>query len=177
MAIFALVLALAITKLVLPSFNAFTEKHLDLTASTDYRIWAGIFATVTVVGLFAGSYPAVFQSGLKPLLLLKNKVQQGNGHLSLRRGLVVFQFSLSIIMIIATLIVFLQMKYVNTANMGFNKEQLVVIDINSGAVRRGAETIKNEYAKIPGVKSVSATSRVPGNESDNRQRQNSRTAV
>ncbi len=162
MAILALILALAITKLALPYFNAFAEKQLELTLSTDYRIWAGIFATITLVGLFAGSYPAVFQSGLKPLLLLRNKVQQGKGHLSLRRGLVVFQFSLSIIMIIATLIVFLQMKYVNTANMGFNKEQLVVIDINSGAVRRGAETIKNEYTKIPAVKSVSATSRVPG---------------
>jgi len=162
MAIISLVLALLITKLVLPSFNAFTEKQLDLTTSTDYRIWTGIFATIIVVGLFAGSYPAIFQSGLKPLLLLKNKVQQGKGHLSLRRGLVVFQFSLSIIMIIATIVVFLQMKYVNTANMGFNKEQLVVVDINSGAIRRGAPTIKTEFAKIAGVKSVSATSRVPG---------------
>ena len=162
MALLALLLALTLTKLILPYFNAFTEKQLALTLSTDYRIWAGILATVTLVGLFAGSYPAVFQSGLKPLLLLKNKVQPGKGHLSIRRGLVVFQFSLSIIMIIATLVVFLQMKYVNSANMGFNKEQLVVVDINSGPVRRGAETIKTEYAKIPGVKSVSATSRVPG---------------
>ena len=162
MAIISLILALVITKLSLPSFNAFTEKQLDLTTSTDYRIWTGIFATVIVVGLFAGSYPAIFQSGLKPLLLLKNKVQQGKGHLSLRRGLVVFQFSLSIIMIIATMVVFLQMKYVNTANMGFNKEQMVVVDINSGPIRRGAATIKTEFAKIAGVKSVSATSRVPG---------------
>ena len=162
MAILALILALAITKLVLPYFNAFAEKQLELTLSTDYRIWMGIIATITLVGLFAGSYPAVFQSGLKPLLLLKNKVQQGKGHLSLRRGLVVFQFSLSIIMIIATLIVFLQMKYVNTTDMGFNKEQLLVVDINSGAVRRGAETIKTEYAKVASVRSVSVTSRVPG---------------
>src|SRR4030095_246262 len=162
MAIIALILALVITKLALPYFNAFTEKQLSLTTSTDYRIWTGIFVTIIVVGLFAGSSPAIFQSGLKPLLLLKNKVQQGKGHLSLRRGLVVFQFSLSIIMIIATMVVFLQMKYVNTANMGFNKEQMVVVDINSGAVRRGAGTIKTEFAKIAGVKSVSATSRVPG---------------
>jgi len=89
-------------------------------------------------------------------------MQQGKGHLSLRRGLVVFQFSLSIIMIIATMVVFLQMKYVNTANMGFNKEQMVVVDINSGPVRRGAATIKTEFTKIAGIKSVSATSRVPG---------------
>jgi putative ABC transport system permease protein len=80
----------------------------------------------------------------------------------LRKGLVVFQFALSIIMIVATLVVFLQMKYVNTADMGFNKEQLLVVDINSGAVRSGAETIKNEYSKIAAVKSVSVTSRVPG---------------
>src|SRR6185503_2067013 len=103
MALFALILALAITKFVLPYFNAFTEKHLELTVSTDYRIWAGILATVTLVGLLAGSYPAIFQSALKPLLLLKNQVRQGRSHLSLRKGLVVFQFSLSIIMIIATL--------------------------------------------------------------------------
>jgi len=162
MAIIALILALSATWLLLPSFNAFAEKQLSLNSATDYRVWLGIFITVLIVGLFAGAYPALFQSRLKPFLLLKNKIQQSKGQLSLRKGLVVFQFALSIIMIVATVVVFLQMKYVNTANMGFNKEQLVVIDINSGAIRRGAETIKNEYAKIPGVKSVSATSRVPG---------------
>jgi putative ABC transport system permease protein len=122
----------------------------------------GILITVVVVGLFAGTYPALFQAGLKPYLLLKSKVKQGKGHLSLRKGLVVFQFTLSIIMIIATIVVFLQMKYVNTTDMGFNKEQLLVIDINSGAVRRNAETMKTEYANVAGVKSVTVTSRVPG---------------
>lgn len=162
MTFIALVLAVGATWLLLPSFNAFAEKQLSLDGSTDYRIWLGVLVTIVVVGLFAGAYPALFQSRLKPLLLLKNKVQQSKGQLSLRKGLVVFQFALSIIMIVATLVVFLQMKYVNTADMGFNKEQLLVVDINSGAVRRSAETIKNEYAKIAGVKSVSVTSRVPG---------------
>jgi putative ABC transport system permease protein len=162
MAIIALVLSLGATKLLLPAFNRFTQKQLDLGSATDPRIWFGIIATVLVVGLFAGAYPALFQSRLKPLLLLKNKIQQSKSQLSLRKGLVVFQFFLSIIMIVCTIVVFMQMKYVDTADMGFNKEQLLVIDINSGAVRRGAETIKTEYAKIPAVKSVSVTSRVPG---------------
>ena len=162
MAIIALLLSLGVTKLLLPAFNAFTEKQLELGVTTDPRIWIGIIATVLIVGLFAGVYPALFQSRLKPLLLLKNKIQQSKSHLSLRKGLVVFQFFLSIIMIVSTIVVFLQMKYVDTADMGFNKEQLLVVDINSGAVRRGAETIKTEYAKIPNVKSVSVTSRVPG---------------
>ena len=162
MAIIALVLSLGATKLLLPAFNSFTQKQLDLGLTTDPRIWFGIVATVLIVGLFAGAYPALFQSRLKPLLLLKNKIQQSKGQLSLRRGLVVFQFFLSIIMIVSTIVVFMQMKYVDTADMGFNKEQLLVVDINSGAVRRGAETIKTEYAKISAVKSVSVTSRVPG---------------
>ena len=162
MAIIALVLALATTKLLLPSFNSFVQKQLDLGLQTDTRIWWGLAITVIVVGLFAGAYPALFQSRLKPLLLLKNKIQQSKGQLSLRKGLVVLQFFLSIIMVVATIVVFLQMKYVDTADMGFNKEQLLVVDINSGAVRRGAQTIKTEYAKIPSVSSVSVTSRVPG---------------
>src|SRR5688572_7947380 len=162
MAIIALVLSLVATKLLLPAFNSFTQKQLQLGLTTDPRIWFGIVATVLIVGLFAGAYPALFQSRLKPLLLLKNKIQQSKGQLSLRKGLVVFQFFLSIIMIVSTIVVFMQMKYVDTADMGFNKEQLLVIDINSGAVRRGAETIKTEYAKVAAVKSVSVTSRVPG---------------
>ena len=162
MAFISLVLAIGISKLLLPSFNTFTQKQLGLGPATDPRIWLGIFGTVLIVGLFAGAYPAFFQSRLKPLLLLKNNIQQSKGQLSVRKGLVVFQFFLSIIMIVSTIVVFMQMKYVDTADMGFNKEQLLVVDINSGRVRRGAETIKTEYSKLPNVRSVSVSSRVPG---------------
>jgi putative ABC transport system permease protein len=71
MAILALILALAITKLVLPYFNAFAEKQLELTFSTDYRIWMGILATVTLVGLFAGSYPCRFSIRFKTAFVTK----------------------------------------------------------------------------------------------------------
>jgi putative ABC transport system permease protein len=108
-ALIALVLALGITKLLLPPFNSFVEKQLDLGLTTDTRIWSGILITVLVVGLFAGAYPALFQSGLKPLLLLKNKIRQSKGQLSVRKVLVVFQFFLSIIMVVATIFVFMQM--------------------------------------------------------------------
>jgi len=158
----ALILSLGIVKLVLPRFNAFTEKQLSFGFNTDYRIWLGVFGIAILVGLLSGIYPAFFQSRLKPYLLLKNKINIGKGNLSVRRVLVVFQFALSIIMIVATVIVYQQMKYVDTADMGFNKEQLLVVDINSGRVRRSAETIKTEFSKIPAVKSVSVTSRVPG---------------
>ena len=160
--VIALIFALGIVKLFLPRFNAFSQKQLDLGLNTDYRIWIGIVVTTVLVGLLSGIYPAFFQSKLKPYLLLKNKINIGKGNLSVRRVLVVFQFSLSIIMIIATIVVYQQLKYVNTTDLGFSKEQLLVVDINSGKVRRSAETIKAEFSKIPAVKSVSVTSRVPG---------------
>jgi putative ABC transport system permease protein len=151
-----------LVNILLPAFNSFTEKDLTVNIHTDYRIWTGIFMIVAIVTLLAGLYPALFQSGLKPLSLLKSKIQLGRNNISLRRSLVVFQFVVSIVLIAATIIIYKQMQYVNNKDMGFDKDKLVVIDINSGKVRRGAATIKDEFAKLAQVKSVSVTSRVPG---------------
>jgi len=158
----ALTIALIAVKLILPYFNSFTGKQLALDTEADYRIWTGILLILVLSGILAGIYPALFQSRFKPLVLLKNKINPGKGTLSLRKSLVIFQFSLSIIMIIATTIVYMQVKYLDTKDMGFNKEQLLVIDINSGKVRRDAETIKNEFKKLPQVSQVCVTTRVPG---------------
>lgn len=162
MTLIALVLALILVKFTLPLFNNFSGKDLHLGFTMDYRIWIGIVCIAILAGLSSGIYPAFIQSGFKPFVLLKNKVNFGKGNLSIRRSLVVFQFTLSIIMIVATMVVYLQLQYVNKKDMGFDKEQLVVMDINSGAVRNGVETFKTEYAKLPGVISVTATNRVPG---------------
>jgi putative ABC transport system permease protein len=158
----ALVLALGMVKILLPSFNAFTQKQLTLGWETDFRIWIGVVVVVCIVVLLSGLYPALFQSRFKPLSLLKSKISVGKANLSLRRSLVVFQFALSIILIIATIVVYIQMKYITTKDLGFDKEQLLVIDINSGKVRENAETIKTELAKLSSVKDVAVSSRVPG---------------
>lgn len=158
----ALVFALVITKAALPWFNAFTEKQLTLGTGTDYRILVGIGLTAVLVGLLSGLYPSLFQSGQKPLSLLKNRIRLGRGEVSLRRSLVILQFAVSIAMIVATMVVYLQMKYVNTKDVGFSKDRLLVVDINSGKVRRSWETIRNEFAKLSQVTDVSVSSRVPG---------------
>ncbi|HTE23182.1 ABC transporter permease [Flavitalea sp.] len=158
----SILLALALVKLLLPQFNDFTGKKLVLGFQTDYRIWFGIVIIALFVGLFSGLYPAFFQSRLKPIQLFKRKINIGRGNISLRSALVVFQFAIAIVMIVATIVVYTQLKYVNSKDMGFSKDQLVVIDINSGKVRRQAETIKTELGKIPQVKDVSVSSRVPG---------------
>lgn len=160
--VIALSIALLLVQTLLPYYNDFTHKKLTLGFNTDYRIWIGVGIVVIIASLMSGMYPALFQSRIRPILLLKNKINVGKGNLSVRRLLVIFQFSLSIIMIVATGIVYLQMKYVETKDMGFKKDQLVIVDINSGKVRRGAETIKREFAKLSQVKDVSVSSRVPG---------------
>lgn len=158
----SIILSIALVNLLLPAFNSFTEKSLTLNLHTDYRIWTGVFLMIVLVTFLAGLYPALFQSGLKPLALLKSKLQLGKGNISLRRSLVVFQFMISIVLIAATIIIYQQMQFVNTKDMGFDKDKLVVIDINSGDIRRRAATVKAEFAKLPQVKSTTVTSTVPG---------------
>ncbi|GAB3768057.1 ABC transporter permease [Spirosoma horti] len=155
-------LALVLVNVLLPAFNEFTHKELSLGIYSDYRIWLFILLALVATGLLSGSYPAFLLSRFSPLLLLKNLKIQNKGDFSLRKGLVVFQFTISIVMMIATIVLFQQVRFANTKNLGFNKELLLVVDINSGKVRSGAETIKAEFGRIATVKGVSVTSRVPG---------------
>ncbi len=162
----ALVLAVAMAWMLLPEFNAFTGKNLSINVAQHLWLLPFFLALVGIVGLFAGSYPAVFLSrfapanALKGLVGLSKKQQLDAG--TLRSGLVVFQFMLGIIMIVATLVTYRQMEFVRSKNLGFNQEHLVVADINSGAVRRGFAQIKAGYTQLPEVRSVTVSNRVPG---------------
>ncbi|MEJ0105135.1 MAG: FtsX-like permease family protein [Bacteroidota bacterium] len=155
-------LALIVVNLLLPAFNHFTNKQLSLGFSSDYRVWLFGIGFVAIIGLLSGSYPALLLSRFKPVLLLKGLKLQSKNDLSLRKGLVVFQFTISTVMIIGTIVLFLQVRYLNHTDLGFNKDLLVVIDVNTGKARTNFEAVKNEMAKIPTVKNVSVTSRVPG---------------
>jgi putative ABC transport system permease protein len=160
--LFSFLLAVSLVNLLLPAFNQFTNKELTLGYHTDYRVW--LYSTIAALftGIVSGSYPAFVLSGFNPVLLIKGVKLQSRGDLSLRKGLVVFQFTISVIMIIATLVLFLQIRYINSKDLGFNRDLLLVVDINSGKVRNGAAVVNSEFSKIPHVKSVSTTSRVPG---------------
>ena len=155
-------LALGIVNLLLPAFNQFVNKQLSLSFQSDHRIWIYAIAFVIIIGLLSGSYPALLLSRFKPVLLLKGFKLKNRTDLSLRKALVVFQFTISVIMIIGTIVLFLQVRYLNNTNLGFNKDLLVIIDVNTNKARSNFEAVKNEMAKIPSVKNVSVTSRVPG---------------
>lgn len=162
LAFVSFLLAALAVQLLLPVFNEFTEKTLSLNFATDIRIWLGVLGTTLLVGIVSGSYPAFFLSRYRPYEVLKGQIMNERGNLTLRRVLVVCQFTLSITMIIATLLVYTQLQYVRHKDLGFDKERLVIVDINSGKVRGGAATIKAEYARLAHVKEVAITSRVPG---------------
>jgi putative ABC transport system permease protein len=158
----AFLLAVICVNALLPAFNAFTNKQLTLGAGSDYRIWLLAVAFAAITGLLSGSYPAFMLSNFKPVLLLRGFTTRNRNHLSLRKILVVFQFATSVVMIVATMVLVLQVRFLTTADLGFNKELMVVVDVNTGKARENYAQIKTDMQKIPTVKNVSVTSRVPG---------------
>lgn len=158
----ALILAFVIVQNILPLFNSFTGKEMQLDIGQNSVLLISLVCLTLFVGMAAGSYPAFYLSNLAVVRVLKGKLRAGSGQALLRRGLVVVQFALSIIMIVSTLVVFNQMNYVRNKRLGFNQEHLVVVDINSGAARSNFQTIKTEFARHNDVRSVSVSSRVPG---------------
>ncbi|WP_020530724.1 ABC transporter permease [Flexithrix dorotheae] len=158
----ALTLALGLVQLLLPFANSFTQKALALNFSTDPIILTGIFGVAILIGIISGLYPAFYLSSFHPVQVLKGiKINAGRA-VNLRRALVVFQFTISIVMIVATLVAIKQMNYIQQKPLGFNKEHLLIVDINTGNVRGGYETIKNGYLGLATVKNVSVSSRIPG---------------
>jgi putative ABC transport system permease protein len=155
-------LSVAVVNLLLPGFNQFTNKELSLGLSSDYRIWIFAIGFAVIIGLISGSYPALMLSRFKPVSLLRNLKINNKGDLTLRKGLVIFQFTISIILIIGTIVLFKQVHYLNNTHLGFNKDLMVVIDVNTNRARANFEAVKAGIAAIPAVKSVSVTSRVPG---------------
>lgn len=158
----AFAIAVILTNLVLPIFNNFANKNLSLGLSVDFRFVIIAVLSVVFIGLLSGSYAALLLSRLKPVALLKGLKLKAKGDLSVRKFLVVFQFAISIFMIIGTIVLLMQVRFLNNSDLGFNKDLMVIIDVNTGAARANFETVKNEMSKIPAVKSVSCTSRVPG---------------
>jgi putative ABC transport system permease protein len=162
MVVMAMVLALLILELVLPIFNKEVQLSLVLDYFGDWYVIPGLLLFAVVIGLLAGSYPAFFLGSFKPVAVLSGKIEQGAGSGFLRRILVIVQFGISIFIILGTLVINRQLGYMINKDLGFDKEQMLVIQRFDEVGRRRVETFKQEMAKIPGVLSSASSTMVPG---------------
>jgi putative ABC transport system permease protein len=161
LAMISVILSLGIVLLALPAFNQLTGKEIVFPyASASF--WLSLTALVFVTGLISGSYPALFLSSFQPIRVLKGTLRFSPATAWFRRGLVVFQFVLSIVLIIGTIVVSQQVDYVQSVNLGYNRENLVYIPLE-GDLTGKYNVFKEEALKLPGVGTVSRSSQSPTN--------------
>lgn len=154
MTIISLIVAYLLVLLLLPQFNAITDKSLSLQLSPNLLIaTAGI---TLFTGLLAGSYPALYLSGFKLVSILKGKLTTSTGELWTRKGLVVFQFVISIVLLVSVWVVYKQIEYVQNKNLGYERQQVVKIPIE-GEVANRLELFIDRLKAVPGVVNASAT--------------------
>ncbi len=162
-AVFALLLSIGCIALLLPLFNSLSGKFISFWSLWEPGMSLILLSIILFVGLVGGSYPALYLSQFNPVKILKGNLSKGSSNSTLRRILVVIQFSISMIMIICTWVVYGQLTYLRNKDMGFNKEQVLTVVANSDKDIRGQiSSFRNEVRKIPQVLSVSTAQSVPG---------------
>lgn len=154
--------ALLIVNLLLPVFNNFTNKKISLFSTAGLQFWGISVGLIIAIGLLSGGYSALMLSRFNPVSLLRGLKVRGANNFSIRKALVVLQFTISTVMIIGTIVLFMQIRFLNNSNLGFDKDLMVVIDVNVLKARSNFEWVKNEMSNVASVQHVSVTSRVPG---------------
>lgn len=162
-AIFALILSMGLIVLLLPMFNSISGKSIHFKALLQPDSFLILLGIILFVGLIGGSYPAFYLSRFNPVSVLKGSLAKSSSNVVLRRILVVFQFSISMIMLICTWVVYGQLKYLRTKDLGFSKEQVMTLVANSNTdIRTKIQAFKNEVRKNPQVLSASTSQATPG---------------
>jgi putative ABC transport system permease protein len=148
MAFVSLLVAILIVDLMLPQFNSITGKHLAL--NLDGRLILIFCSIALFTGIASGSYPALYLSGFKPALVLKGRLQRSTGELWTRKGLVVFQFAISVILIVCVVVVYRQLGFIQSKNLGYNRDNILYF-ANEGPLRKSLTPFLTEIRQIPGV--------------------------
>jgi putative ABC transport system permease protein len=162
MTLVAFILALAITILLLPLFDRVSGKQITISFSRDKLLLLGFLLMALATGFMAGSYPAFYLSSFNPVKVLKGKLANSLAVVAVRRSLVIFQFTISIVLIIASVVIARQMHYVRTAELGFAKDQQITIPLRSATSKLQYTALKNEIKNSTRVLSVGASMYYPG---------------
>ena len=151
--LFAIIIAIVLSATLLPAFNGLTGKQLSIPFIRPL-FWISLAALMIITGFVAGSYPALFLSSLNPVKVLKTGLKFGAGNIFLRQGLVVFQFTLSIILIVGMIVTYRQMNYIQSKNLGYDRDNLLYVPIE-GELANKYVLFKQQAAEIPGVLNIS----------------------
>ena len=162
MSLIAFVIALAIAKLLLPAFSNLSGKNLLLNFSHNWPILAGFLVLAFITGLFAGIYPAFYLSSFQAVKVLKGRFSNSLGAVAIRKGLVVFQFIISVVLIIASVVIGNQMKYMRSRDLGFAKDQEIIIPLRSTIAKTIYTSLKNDVRNNKQVLQAGGTLYYPG---------------
>lgn len=154
----SILLSIGFVSAFLPKFNELFEKNIELNFANDPQIILYLLLVWIVTGFISGGYPSFFLSNFQPVKVLKGKFSAGRGSAFFRKSLVVFQFTISSILITVTLFVGSQLNYIQNKDLGYNKDQVAVITLNSDWMRNNFKSIKTQLLSYPGISDVSASS-------------------
>jgi putative ABC transport system permease protein len=165
--VIAVILAGILVDILLPSFSSFTGKDYSFYYAQTGLLIIGLVLLTAVIGLITGIYPAFYLSSFIPMTILKDKSRSSASVVNIRIMLVVFQFTVSIFLIVGTLTIFSQLRFMNNRDLGFNKENLVIIPVKDARIRSQIEQIKQSLLQYPGVSNITSVSNIPGGRINN----------
>lgn len=166
MSFFAVVFAVLLAYLFLPVFNEFAGKELSFNIFTDPFMLTSLAVLVILVGIIAGIYPSLFLSGFRPAAVLKGEATKGEKGVLFRKGLVVFQFGLSVLLIIGTIIVYLQLQHMQNKELGFDEEQVIILPMSQNLIAWEYDQFKEQALGNPSIKTVTGISKILGSEEE-----------
>jgi len=162
MSLIAFILAMVFTVLLLPAFNAVSGRNLSFSFSNNIGIIIVFLLLSIITGLLAGSYPAFYLSSFNPAKVLKGKFSNSLAAVSLRKGLVVFQFVISVVLIIASVVIANQMQYLRSADLGFEKARQIIVPLRSKNAKNMYASFKNELLKQSSITNTGGSLYYPG---------------
>lgn len=160
--VIALVVSLVLIYALLPSFNELANKQLPFSYVMQPSVVLSLVGMILFVGIAGGSYPAFYLSGFNPVQVLKGKLSAKGGSVFFRKSLVVLQFFISVFMLISTLIVFDQLKFLRNKDLGFDKKHIIRVDVTGREPQQNTEAFMNRLRQIPVVAEVSTANASPG---------------
>lgn len=160
LSIAALLIAVALVEILLPFFNTVTDKNLSFISSDNLPVICGLVGLAIVVGIIAGSYPAIFLSSFQPAAVIRGTARANSRSPLLRSVLVVTQFTIAIILIVSTIVVYRQYNYLVHKDLGYNKDEIVYIPFNK-EIEQKYESVKNALLQDSNIKNVTVASSLP----------------